>query len=203
MPPTDSEFQRDMTRMQTLFDQVKHQYDLYFSGARRDPPSQERAELDRLVSKYSNSGLNKLAQQFMFSTFAGKYTIHAEQWNKWLRAREEGLVRDPRLPASVQKARKALQDLEKGKVEEVPKPVPPPARAPKAPPEERAARQLFDRFINAKLESGEVPQWDFEAFRQHIEKQKASILKKYGGQDVLFTVQKGGGKVTLKAKIVK
>ncbi len=206
MPEMD--FERDIQRMQTLLNILKHEYDLYFAGSRRDPPRKEQKELDALVRAYGNTSLPKLAQQFRFTTFNSSYVMRCEQWNKWMRAREDGLVQDPRLLASVRRAKRELQDLERGHP-------PPPASAPEPPPPApspakqapvrggRHTRALFEEFINAKLGEGEVPKWDLASFEQHLAQQKAAILQKYPGSDVAFSVQTKDGKVTLKAKVIK
>jgi hypothetical protein len=205
-----SSFESDMKRMQDLFGILRHEYDLYFAGTRKGQPSRERAELERLVKYYSNGNLNRLSQQFLFNAFASKFTLHREQWNKWLRAKEEGLVEDPRLIASTLQAKKTLYELEKGSAGR------PQAGAAREPKEEPAAavkiqksangkpiRSLYDDFISAKLQAGMAPEWDYEAFESHLKKQREAILSKYAGKDVVFSVLKQDGKVSLKAKVIK
>ncbi len=206
MPEMD--FERDIQRMETLLNILKHEYDLYFAGARRDPPRKEQKELDALVRTYGNASLPRLAQQFRFTTFNSSYVMRCEQWNKWMRAREDGLVQDPRLLASVRRAKRELQELERGRPlppASVPEPPPvAPAQAKRAPAGGGGhTRALFEEFVNAKLREGEVPKWDLASFEQHLAQQKAAILQKYKGSDVAFSVQTKGGKVTLKAKVIK
>jgi hypothetical protein len=189
---------------------VKHEYDLYFAGARTDPPSREKAELDRLVRFYGNNPVNRLVQQHVFSSFSNKYNVHNELWNKWLRAKEDGLGVDPRLPAAARRARKALQDLERRapaapKPEEgtaAPQPAPQEAKAPKAGGA-RNLRKLYEEFVNAKVLSGEIPGLDFAAFQEHVRQQREAILQKYEGRDVVFSVKVQNGRVSLRAKVVK
>ena len=209
---SEGNFERDMARMQSLFDQVKHGYDLFFSGARTDPPSRERAELDRMFKTYSNGPINRLAQQFLFSSFSNKYILHSELWNKWLRAREDGLSQDPRLPAAIRKAKRDLQDLERGRVASPSEPEPSPEEAERLSRQSPPARQpqdgknirlLYDEFLNAKLQSGEMPELDFASFENHVARQREAILKKYQGKDVIFTVKNQDGRVSLRAKVVK
>ncbi len=205
-------FEADIKRMQDLFGVLKHEYDLYFAGTRKTPPTKERAEIDRLVRYYSSGNLNRLQQQFMFNAFATKYSLHCEQWNKMLKAKEEGIVADPRFTASAMKAKKDLYALEKsapGRVPEAARAEPPAApaagkaEAPRAGGASQHLRRLYDELINARLQVGMVPEWDFAAFEKHVKQQKEAILAKYQGKDVVFSVQSKDGKVSLKAKIVK
>jgi len=220
--PSESEFEKDMTKMYGLFEVVKHEYDLYFAGMRKEPPTKEYRDLERMVKRYANSPLQRLSQQFRLATFNGKFAIYSEQWNKWLRAKEDGFVGDPRILGAVRKAKKAYMDMEKGakekekeKEKETPKEVPAPRPTAPTPPAEelfdvqaasdgsRAVRKLFDDFVAASLQAGQVPQWDFSSFRVHLANQKEAILKKYKGKEVQFTVQTKEGQISLKAKIVK
>jgi hypothetical protein len=193
-----------MARMQRLFEVVRHQYDLFFAGGAKEPPTAEHRELDRLARLYATTGLSKIAQQFLFQSFMNKYILHNEQWNKWLRAREDGLVRDPRLAGSISRAKRDLQKLELAKAKAEPtKEAPAPKRpAPRSAPPD-PLRGLFEQFLKARIEAGELPQTDYKAFEAQLRKQKETIAAKYGAKDVVFTVSSKDGKVTLKAKIVK
>ena len=206
---SEAGFEADMKRMQELFGVLKHEYDLYFAGTRKTQPAAERAELERLVRFYGNGNLNRLSQQFLYNAFASKFTLHSEQWNKWLRAKEDGLVSDPRFTASTRAAKKVLYELEKSTARHmrgVGKPENPPIPPMDGTQKEsggRPLRGLYDEFINAKLQHGMAPEWDYEAFEKHLKKQRETILAKYAGKDVVFSVQDQNGKVSLKAKVVK
>jgi hypothetical protein len=217
--PVESEFDKDMVKMQVLFDSLKHEYDLYFVGTRKEPPAKEFKVLEKMVRRYANTSLPRLSQQFRVATFNSKFSIYSEQWNRWLRAKEDGFIGDPRILGAVRKAKKAYQDMEKEAPdrEEVSgrkalvsqKPTAPTPQAEEllevqaASNGTRAARKLYDDFVTASLKSGEVPQWDFTSFQGHLVSQKETILQKYKGKDVQFTVQVKDGKVSLKAKVVK
>lgn len=206
---SEAGFDADIKRMQDLFAVLKHEYDLYFAGTRKTQPAAERAELERMVRHYGNGNLGRLSQQFLYNAFTSKFTIHVEQWNKWLRAKEDGLVSDPRFMASTREAKKALYELEKstalhmrggGKPED---PAPPPRSPAVQESGGRPLREIYDDFIAAKLQYGMAPEWDYEAFERHLKKQRETILAKYAGKDVVFSVQDMDGKVSLKAKVVK
>lgn len=196
------EFRSDMARMEQLFATVKRQYDLFFAGAVREPPTAEHQELTRLVRYWATAGISQTAQQFLFQSFQNRFLLHHEQWNKWMRAREDGLVADPRLPAALRRAKSTFQELEKGVPKAETRPPAPPSVPKKTPPPD-PARKLYEEFAAAKRETGEGLAMDFDAFRAFLEKQKAAIAKKYGAKKVDFAVAVKDGKVTLKAKMVR
>lgn len=196
------DFRSDMAKMEKLFATVKRQYDLFFAGAVKEPPTAEHQELTRLVRHWASAGVSQTAQQFLFQSFQNRYLVHHEQWNKWMRAREDGLVSDPRLPMALRRAKSAFQELEKGVLQDEPKPAPREAPREKTPPKD-PTRRLYEEFAAAKREVGEGLTMDFEAFRAFLERQRTSIAQKYGARKVDFAVAVKDGKVTLKAKMVR
>ena len=207
----DSDFEKDMEKMNKMFSRLKHEYDLFFAGNRKDPPFKEAKDLEVLVRSYRNAPISKLAQQFRLSSFLSSYTLQVEKWNKWMRDREEGFASDPRLVAAVRRGRQINKELDKGHTDVavgVPeKPGPgeaPPARTKgDAVASEAPTRKLYEEFLSAKMEVGENADMGFDDFKRKLDKQRESILQKYKGQDVAFTVSLQDGKVSLKAKVRK
>ena len=211
MAVLEKDFDKDLAAMQETFARLKREYDLYFAGTRKDPPFKESKELDSLVRKWRTAILTKLPNQFRLQTFLSTYTTHTEMWNKWMRQKEEGLAKDPRLVAAVRKGRQIARELDKGRVEaEGEEEAAAKAPLPKPKPVEKAGakgngttRKLYDESISAKLSLGEVPDLEFAAFEKKLEQQREGILKKYEGHEVVFSVVNKEGKVSLKAKVVK
>lgn len=210
MAVLEKDFDKDLATMQESFARLKREYDLFFAGTRRDPPFKEAKDLDSLVRKWRSANLTKLPNQFRLMTFLSAYTSQTEMWNKWMRQKEEGLAKDPRLVAAVRKGRQVARELDKGRVEPEAEAAPPAAPGEPANPPEKvaskangASRRLYDEFISAKLSMGEVPDIEFGAFEKKLEQQREGILKKYEGHEVIFSVVNKDGKVSLKAKVVK
>jgi DNA polymerase III gamma/tau subunit len=228
--PETRDFERDIARMQKMLEVLKLQYNMYFAGARKDPPARERADLDRLFAYYRNANLMQLAQQFRFNSFANGYTLLREQWGKYQRAKEEGVVADPRMVAALRKAQKDLENLERENPEEVrrkgeaaktgnaaaqsqEKAAPKesakaekPKEASTAPPAKAAKpskSSLYDEYMKARQAAGELTTIDPAAFERQLSGQREQIMKKYAAKDVIFTVENKNGKVSVKAKVVK
>jgi len=220
------EFERDLLRMQKLLEVLRLQYNMYFSGARKDMPNRERAELDRLFAYYRNANLPNLAQQFKFNSFANGFTLQSEQWAKFIRAKENGVVADPRMIQALRKAQQELEALERETPEEAARKereaaeaaaraaesAPRPAAKAAAGPDEKAAKpaaaspksdSLFDQYLRARQAAGDLTTIDPAAFERQIAAQRKQILDKYKAKDVVFTVETKDGKVSVKAKVVK
>ncbi len=208
----EKDFRIDMETMQRLFKAVEHGYNLYFAGVLKEAPVVDRTRLDHLVSTYRNAGLNKVSQRFLFNSFMNKYVIHSEQWNRWLQDRESGLVDDPRLSASVLKARREWRKLEKPEINNGRKEEEKHSEGKKDAQIKRkkagqaarsGMRPLYDAYINACLKCGTVPKWDYGGFERYVSKQKSAIKGKYDCKNVTFRVAVRSGKVTLKARMQK
>jgi len=202
-------FEQDMENMQRMLRLLAHEYDLFFAGNRKEPPFSDHQTLDKMVRHYRNSNMPKLAFQFRFSSFASTYTLHCERWNKWMRAKEQGLADDPRLMQAVQKAKEEERELDKGRVAEQKGKEAEDAAGKKSSAEKpkkngpTESRRLYDDFINAKLESGQSPEMDFESFEKLLARQRQALLERYEGKKIQFSVVTKDGKVTLKAKVRK
>lgn len=206
------DFEKDLPRMQKLLEILRLQYNLYFSGARKEPPVKERFEMDRLFAFYRNATLTNLTQSFRFNSFAHTYTLQCEQWGKWQRAKDNGVVADPRMVAALRKAQQELDSLEKETPDEArqhrePEPKAPPAAAVRPGVKVATAAdphvRLFDEYLKARQANGEATTVDQGAFERQIASQRQAILDKYQAKDVVFSVVCQNGKVTLKAKVVK
>jgi len=221
------EFERDLQRMQKLLEILRLQYNMYFSGARKDMPVRERAEIERLFAYYRNANLPNLAQQFRFNSFANGFTLQAEQWAKFIRAKENGVVADPRMIQALRKAQNELEALERETADDLtrqekgspdaeaqeaegaakgagkagPAAVEKSAAKPAASPSGPAS--LFSQYLSARQAAGDLTTIDPGAFERQIAAQRKQIMDKYKAKDVTFAIETKDGKVSVKAKIVK
>jgi hypothetical protein len=66
-----------------------------------------------------------------------------------------------------------------------------------------SVKRLYDRFLEARQQSGETAAVKFESFQKLISQQAARILSEKGAQAVDFRLETKDGKVSLKARPVK
>ncbi|MCA1734057.1 MAG: hypothetical protein LC732_10705, partial [Acidobacteria bacterium] len=69
---------------------LKIQYDLFFSGHRKLPPTEDRRRLDALVHEIGKDRIRENAARFRFNTLLGRYNQFRELWGRKMREREEG-----------------------------------------------------------------------------------------------------------------
>jgi hypothetical protein len=188
----------DLALIETSIRQLQIEWDKFFGGVERKPPTDQKARLEALLRRHANAEIRNNAERFRYQNLTARYNTMNELWTKRLRAMEEGRplgLHGSKLP---------------------PPPPPPSARAPEkraaAPAAEyrvrrpdaetEVVRALFEQYQQARTQAGEGGV-KFESFQKVIAQQASRILTEKGGQAVEFRVETKDGKVSLKAKAVK
>ena len=196
--------EEDLVLLEHSIKQLQIEWEKFFGGVERKPPHDLKGRVEILIRKYAYGEMRNNTDRFRYQTLTARYNTFAELWAKRLRAMEEG--------RSVAHAPKGMISV----------PLPPPeplvprrplAPASSAPPgevrirrpdeEPEAVRALFDRYVEARRETGEGGAVRFENFEKIISQQASRILGEKGGQAVDFRLETKDGKVTLKARPVK
>jgi len=201
MPPS-SPINDDLDILERSFRQLQIEWEKFFGGVEKKPPTDLRSRVEALIKKYAYAEIRNNGERFRYQTLSTRYATFNELWNKRMRAIEEGRPL-------------GIHGIYERKV------APPPVYAP-PPPAARAAgggsgevrvkdpggdtdavRSLFDRFLEARKAAGEAAPVKFESFQKIISQQAARILSEKGAQAVDFRLETKDGKVSLKAKPVK
>jgi hypothetical protein len=182
---------------------LKIGFDLFFAGARKLPPTEERKRLEALIHELAAMKMRDNARRFRFNTLLGRYNQFRELWSRKMREREEG-------PMSFQRRRQATSDAEAA-------PLPKPEqtrshRETSAPPESyvtvtasaggAAIKELHQQIVAAQKQLGGSA-LSYEQVSSMVEKQAEALRQRYGVSKVAFRVDTSEGKVKLKAKPVQ
>jgi hypothetical protein len=194
----------DMDRLDTVMRQLQVKWDLFFNGQEKKPPSDLQGQVEALIRKYANSEIRNNGERFRYQSLAARYTTFNELWQKRLRAREEGKafgmhgLRAEQVPPARPSAAPAPPA---GSA----RPAPPPGeiRVSDASRDSDAVQQLYNRFVEERIRSGEAHAPMFENFRDLIRQQTERIRAERGARAVDFRLETRDGKVSLKARIVK
>lgn len=222
----------DLNLLERNIDTLKHDYEQYFVGVNKTPPTTLRTAAERLIRKYSGMGINNAGLRFRYHNLVARFNTLSELWTRRLRMREEGIV----IGAPQRTAPPVGGDSR-------PRPLPPPdepARTPAAaggganPPaaakqarpaagasgpekdrvfsattrdplrEADVVKQLFDEYVKAQERAGgAAKKVSREGFQNLIAKQVGTIKQSYNCDAVNFRIQVENGEVKLKAKPVK
>lgn len=182
---------------------LKIQYDLFFGGHRKLPPTEERRRLDAMVHEIGKDRLRDNSARFRFNTLLGRYNQFRELWGRKMREREEGPLEYRRRAAAFSPSPETTK---------VPAPPPPAPREPAGTMRSdesyvrvteataaAAAVRLYEQIAEAQKQLGKggltLPQVE-----QLVRAQSDLMRSRFSVDAVGFRVEIADGKVKLKAK---
>jgi len=197
--------------------QLKIEYDQYFGGGRKRPPTEIEWRIDLLVKRYAERGGElKFAQRFRFNNLSQTYAKYKDIFRKRTQQKEEG--RSQRHFGAAAKA------IEAERAKNQPPPPPPPGPSVSAPaatnvsasaqvsafrmvcsePEREGEKveQLYQAFVQAKARAGEeTGKLSPDGFKEFVRKKTKDLQTKQNCRDVEYVVETVDGQVKLKALV--
>lgn len=194
-PATTADIAEELVVLDNKLKQLKFEYEQYFMGTRPREPVLLRGDVQKIVAKYSNTGIQNTALRFKFNNLCSRLFAMRRQWDETLRKIEAGTYQRHVFKAN-------LRDRERGVAK--PEAVDAPLRADAPNETTEGSTDLFDAYCKAKGACGEdVSALSREKLAQTLAKQRDAIRAKTGCAEVRFRVVVEGGKAKLKATPVK
>jgi hypothetical protein len=180
--------EEEIKLLEIKMNQLKLDYDKYFLGTRPTEPAMLRAEVQKMVIRFSNSQIPNTALRFKFNSLNGRYQAFKRRWDDTLRQIEAGTYKRHVFKAD-------LHDRERGIGVDAP------AGAKNAKsPGKSGIGELFETYRDALMATGQDASKISPAKLQAaIKKQEAALKQKLGCERVDFKVVVQDGKVRLKA----
>ena len=225
MPTVDEE----LTQLDREIRQLKIEYEMYFGGGRKRPPTDVVWRIDQIIKKHGDRGgqLN-FSQRFRLNNLIQTYAKYQEMFRKRLKAKEEGTVqrhfgaaaraieaeRDRKRPAEAAQADAAASGAAggvaasgsaaatgTGKRGKTARAAGYSAAISDPAQEKDKVEELYNVLLSAKRQAGEkTDSLTFEGFQKFV-KNKTAELKKQGKGGVEYTVTMEAGQVKLKARV--
>lgn len=208
MPTIDEE----LSALEKDIRQLKVEYDMYFGGGRKRPPTEVEWRIELLIKRYAERGGElKFSQRFRYNNLAQSYAKYKDMFRKRMAQKEEGKVERHFGAAAkaieTERARAKAAALAK----EVPA-RPTPSAGPLAPEsriyrmvcsepenERDKVEQLFQAFVQARKDSGEETHKLTRAgFDEFVRKKTKELQEKKNCRDVEYVVETVDGQVKLK-----
>ena len=76
--------------LERSFRQLQIEWEKFFGGVEKKPPTDLRARVEALIKKYAYAEIRNNTERFRYQTLASRYSTFNELWNKRMRAIEEG-----------------------------------------------------------------------------------------------------------------
>lgn len=186
---------------------LKVEYDVFFGGGSKKPPTDTEWRVQSLIKKYSDSQKLTFVQRFKYNTIAQRFAIYSDLWRQKMKIKEEGYRRPQDAALGVAGLRHA-EEQEAAKALAGSDPRGQPSRGepfhvlcshPDA--EREAVRSLYEAMVTAKKEAGETtPPGSFSAFHAFVKRKTEQLQRDLGCTAVEYSVEMQDGQVRLKAK---
>lgn len=192
--------------------QLKIEYDQYFGGGRKRPPTEIEWRIETVIKRYSERGGElKFAQRFRFNNLSQTYAKYKDIFRKKVKQKEEGTVQ--------RHFGAAAKAIEAERAHQHPAPaVAEPAMAEAAAvgagsrafrvvcsePERESDKveQLYRAFVEAKEQAGEqTGKLSRSSFNEFVMKKTNDLKKQKNCSGVEYVVETVGGQVKLKALV--
>ena len=197
----------DLAQLEKDIRQLKVEYDQYFGGGRKRPPTEIEWRIDTMVKRYGERGGElKIGQRFRFNNLTQTYAKYKDIFRKKVAQKEEGTVqRHFGAAAKLIEASRHKKEAEEAAAA---------AAAGKAngkafrmvcsePDRETdKVEQLYKAFVEAKQSAGEeTGKLSRSNFNEFVRKKTQELQKQKNCRDVEYVVETVGGQVKPKALV--
>lgn len=195
--PTQEE---ELTQLEKDIRQLQIEYDAYFAGGRKRPPTEIEWRVQTMIKKFADMGGKlKYAQSFKFNNLASRYAKFSEVWRQRAKRVEEGhtafgyskVGRELEQQRLAEAARQHEARIH-GEAHRVA------FSDPLKEPEK--VQSLYRTLVEAKRGLGEKSDVNFEQFHKFVRQKTEELRKQMGARQVEYSVSVENGQVKLKAK---
>ena len=195
----------ELSQLEESVRRLKIEYDVYFGGGSKKPPTDLEWRVNSLIKKYSDSHKMNFAQRFRYNTITQRYALFSDLWRQKMKIKEEGYRRPADALLGVQGVRTEEERAAEGALEgEQPAAETKPftVHCSDADAEHDKVQSLFNAMIEARKATGDAAaaSANFDSFKAFVKKKTDQIRKDYGCHSVEYSVELEGGQVRLKAK---
>jgi hypothetical protein len=201
----------ELAQLERDIRQLKIEYDQYFGGGRKRPPTEIEWRIELLIKRYAERGGDlKYGQRFRLNNLTQTYAKYKDIFRKKTQQKEEGKIqRHFGAAAKAIEAERAHKSPEKPAETHAK-----PAQAANAAqgafrvtcsePEREAEKvdQLYQAFLQAKEQAGEqTGKLSRSSFNEFVLKKTKDLQKQKNCRDVEYVVEVVDGQVKLKALV--
>lgn len=195
--------EEDLVQLEKDVRQVKIEYEIFFGGGRKRPPTDLEWRIDQTIKRYTERGPKLTApQMFRLNGFIQRYMKFREVFRKRTKAREEGTVQR-HFGAAAKEVEKLRQEraAQERHGESVVARVAIGAHTDPAR-ESLKTRKLYEAFRDTKEKAGEsTNKLTLEDFREFVTRKSKELRGADSEASVEFVIATEEGRVRLKARV--
>jgi hypothetical protein len=191
----------EMSQLEKDIRQLKIEYDQYFGGGRKRPPTEIEWRIETIIKRYGERGGDmKFGQRFRYNNLTQTYAKYKDVFRKKLQQKEEGKVQ-----RHFGAAAKAIE-AERARAAAAARPhAPEPTsfRMVCSEPERETDKvdQLYQAFEQAMQQTGGTIKQSRENFSEFVSKKTKELQKQKNCREVEYVVEVVNGEVKLKALV--
>jgi hypothetical protein len=197
----------DLGQIERDIRQLKIEYDQYFGGGRKRPPTEIEWRIDLLVKRYSERGGDlKSAQRFRFNNLSQTYAKYKDIFRKKLKQKEEGTIQRHfgaaarAIEAERARAAKLEPSTRAPRQIELDGPFRMTCSEPDREPDK--VEQLYQALLTAKQQAGEdIGKLTPANFAEFVRKKTKDLQKQKNCTEVEYVVEVVDGQAKLKALV--
>jgi hypothetical protein len=202
----------ELAQLERDIRQLKIEYDQYFGGGRKRPPTEIEWRIEQLIKRYGERGGElKFGQRFRYNNLTQTYAKYKDIFRKKVQLKEEG--RSQRHFGAAAKAIEAERAQKQAAEAAVAASSAATSRAPApgsafrvvcAEPEREADKveELYQAFLKAKEQAGEeTGKLSRSNFNEFVRKKTKDLQKEKNCREVEYVVEVVEGQVKLKALV--
>jgi hypothetical protein len=190
----------ELELLESSLRRLKIEYDVYFGGGSKKPPTDTLWRVTSLIKKYGDSQKLSFAQRYRFNALSQRYAIFSDLWRQKLKIKEEGYRRP-------QDAVLGIVGLRTGEEHEAAAALHVSAAnaaskiaCSNVDNEMETVRAFYDRMMTEKQRVGEQGGAPFESFATFLKKKTEQIRHEFKCEAVEYSLEIQGKQVKLKAK---
>jgi len=196
----------EMSQLEKDIRQLKIEYDQFFGGGRKRPPTEIEWRIELIIKRYGERGGEmKFGQRFRYNNLTQTYAKYKDIFRKKLQQKEEGKVQ-----RHFGAAAKAIE-AERAKAAAAAQPVVPEAATSQptsfrmvcSEPDREADKvdQLYQAFQQAVQQTGGSIKQSRENFAEFVSKKTKELQNQKNCREVEYVVEVVNGEVKLKALV--
>jgi hypothetical protein len=195
MPTNQTE--EDLIRLERDIRQLKIEFEQYFGGGKKRPPSEIEWRIEQVIKRYGDRAAEmNYGQRFRYGNLAQTYAKYREIFHKRMQRREEGTVE-----RHFGAAARAIEAARAQSHRVTSSPTPVAVTCSDLEKESGKVDELYRAFREALDTSGEsIERLSREKFQKFL-LQKSEQIRKERGQQIEFLVSVENGKARLRARV--
>jgi len=198
----------ELAQLERDIRQLKIEYDQYFGGGRKRPPTEIEWRIELMIKRYAERGGDlKYGQRFRLNNLTQTYAKYKDIFRKKTQQKEEGKVQrhyGAAAKAIEAERERAHKQAEKPAAAQAAKEAAGPFRVVCSAPEQETEKvdRLFEAFVQAKQQAGEqTAKLSRSSFNEFVLKKTKDLQKQKNCRDVEYVVEVVDGQVKLKALV--